>query len=285
MNVAIQVPFNTMLAELDEALQALLRAELGSHGFNGVEIAFDAPTREWAAGASTPTLNLFLYDLREAQRGAATEWQERRSNGRATLERPPLWIDCAYSISAWTRAVQDEHRMLSQTLAVLLAHARLPADLLGNGLAAQADTILTRVARGKPEGGADFWGALGGQYKLSLDYVVTLRCDPGVTLERGPEVRSQTVSVSDRDAARRGTTTDLHRAAGVVRHADGSPAAGAWLVLPDAGAFATTGDDGRFSFARVPAGTHRCECRTAEGPSASGELVVPGGTLDLTLPV
>ena len=283
MNVAIEVPFNTMLAELDEALRSLLRAELGSHGFNGVEIAFDAPTREWAAGTSTPTLNLFLYDMREAQRGAAAEWQERRSNGRATLERPPLWIDCAYSITAWTRAVQDEHRMLSQALAVLLAHSRLPAHVLGDGLAAQADTILTRVATGKAEPSADFWGALGGQYKLSLDYVVTLRCDPGVTLQRGPEVRSQTVRVHDRDG-RRGTTTDLHRAAGVVRHEDGSPAAGAWLALPEAGAFATAGGDGRFSFSRVPPGTHRCECRAAGGETAEGELTVPGGTLELTLP-
>jgi hypothetical protein len=68
-----------------------------------------------------------------------------------------------------------------------------------------------------------------------------------------------------------------------VRYADGRPAAGAWLVLPDAGGFATAGDDGRFAVARVPAGTHRCECRAPDGESGAGELVVPGGTLELTL--
>jgi Pvc16 N-terminal domain len=154
--VAIEVPFNTMLADLDEALRALLRSALARHGFNGVQISFDAPSREWAAGLSTPTLNLFMYDLREADSGSSAEWTEHRSNGQARLERPPLRVDCAYSITAWTRAVQDEHRMLSQALAVLLAHERLPADVLGDALASQADGIATQIGRAKREGGAEF---------------------------------------------------------------------------------------------------------------------------------
>jgi hypothetical protein len=281
-HVAIDVPFNTMLADLDEALRSLLRSSLAGHGFNGVEIAFDAPSREWAAGLSAPTLNLFMYDLRESAGGAAGEWTEHRANGEARLERPPLRLDCAYSISAWTRAVQDEHRMLSQTLAVLLAHERLPGEVLGNALARQPDGIATRIGRAKREATAEFWTALGGQYKLSLDYVVTLSCDPGVTFHRGPEVRTQTVRVRDRNGSR-AAATELNRAAGIVRRADGSPAAGAWLALPESGAFASAGADGRFVFERVPPGRHRCECRSADGGGASGELVVPGPGIELTL--
>lgn len=283
MAVAIEVPFNTMLADLDAALRSLLRGELASHGFNGVEIAFDAPSREWSAGVSKPTLNLFLYDLREAVNAPAGDWTEHRGNGSARVERPPLRVDCAYSITAWTRAVQDEHRMLSQALAVLLAYERLPATVLGNGLADQSAGITTRIGRPKVEGSSEFWSALGGQYKLSLDYVVTLACDPGITFHRGPEVHTQTLRVMDRDATR-GKTTELHRAAGTVRHADGTPAAGAWLVVEEAGAFATSGPDGRFAFSRVPPGRHRVECRTPEGTAASGELAVPGAALELTLP-
>ena len=33
----------------------------------------------------------------------------------------------------------------------------------------------------------------------------------------------------------------------------------------------------------VPAGTHRCECRTPGGAVAAAELVVPGGGLELTI--
>ena len=281
MAITIEVPFNTMLADLDGALRQLLRDELASHGFNGVEVAFDAPSREWSASISKPTLNLFLYDLRETAGTASRDWSERRSNGEARLERPPLRIDCTYSITAWARAVQDEHRMLSQVLAVLLAHERLPAEVLGK-LADQPDTILTKIGRAKAEGTAEFWSALGGQYKLSLDYVVTLACDPGVTLRRGPEIRTQTVRTLDKDAPRP-VATELHRAAGIVRRADGSPVAGAWLVLPDVGAFATSEAQGRFAFSRVSAGTHRCECRATDGSAATGDLVVPGQGLELVL--
>lgn len=283
MAVAIEVPFNTMLADLDQALASLLRDELGAHGFNGVEIAFEAPTRDWSAGVSTPTLNLFLYDLREAANAPSGEWTERRGNGRAVMERPPLAIDCAYSITAWTRAVKDEHRMLSQVLAVLLAHERLPGSLLGDRLADQPGAIMTRIGRPKAEGSAEFWSALGGQYKVALDYVVTLSVDPGVRMERGPEVRTQTVRVVDRDG-QGGRTVELHRVAGVVRRADGQPAPGAWIALPEARAFATSDCEGRFSFPHVAPGRQRIECRAPDGAVTSGDMLVSGDVIDLTLP-
>ena len=281
MSASIAVPFNTLLADLDDAIRALLVKEFAGLGFEGMAIAFDAPTREWAAGVSSPTLNLFLYDLRESGDAHASELSERRINGQAVRERPALQLDCAYSITAWTRAVQDEHRMLSQALAILLAHEQLPQAVVSESLAASGP-VNTRVGRPKREGAAEFWSALGGQYKLSLDYVVMLPCDPGVQFHRGPPARTQTVEVGDRTASR-GSTAELHRTSGVVRHADGRPAPGAWLALPAVAAFATAGPDGRFVFSRVPAGTHECECRTPDGAVARAELTVPGPGLDLTL--
>ena len=64
MALIVDVPLNTTLADLDETLRTLLRRELERHGFDGVEIAFDAPAREWSGQLSSPTVNLFLYDLR-----------------------------------------------------------------------------------------------------------------------------------------------------------------------------------------------------------------------------
>jgi hypothetical protein len=58
--------------------------------------------------------------------------------------------------------------------------------------------------------------------------------------------------------------------------------ANAWVVLPDVGAWATSGPDGRFTFSGVPAGSHRCECRAPGGAVAVAELVVPGGGVELT---
>jgi Pvc16 N-terminal domain len=90
MALVVSVPLNTMLADLDETLRAMLRRELEHHGFDGVEIAFDAPAREWSGQLSSPTVNLFLYDLRESQEGRANEWPTDRSNGHAREVRPPM---------------------------------------------------------------------------------------------------------------------------------------------------------------------------------------------------
>ncbi len=283
MPATINVPLNTMLADLDAALRRLLEAELADHGFDGARVSFEAPTNQWAAGLTAPTVDLFLYDLREAADASVSGWSEHRGNGPARLERPALRLECSYAVTAWTREAEDEHRLLSQTLAVLLAHTRLPDAALGGRLAeasAAQGPIMTRIGKPKDDHKAEFWTAVGGRYRVSLDYVVTLSIVPGVTLERGPEVRTHTVRVGDRHA---GTPPfERHRCGGIVRSPDGQPVADAWVVLPDVGAWATSGPDGRFTFAGVPAGSHRCECRAPGGAVTEAELVVPGRGLELT---
>ena len=275
-----------MLADLDAALRRLLEGELADHGFDGVRVSFEAPTNQWAAGLTAPTVDLFLYDLREAADVAAGGWSEHRGNGPARLERPALRLECSYAVTAWTREAEDEHRLLSQTLAVLLAYTRLPDRVLGERLAEVAagqGPIMTRIGKPKDDHKAEFWTAVGGRYRVSLDYVVTLAIVPGVTLERGPEVRTHTVRVADRRAAA-GSPFERHRSGGIVRSADGRPLADAWLVLPEVGAWASSGSDGRFTFTGVPTGRHRCECRTRAGEFVAAELVVPGGGLEITSP-
>ena len=100
----------------------LLKRELGRHGFDGVEIAFDAPTKDWSAALTGPTVNLFLYDLRESADRRPIEWEPRRVDGVTRELRPPLRVDVSYVATAWAREVEDEHRLLSQMLAVLYAY-------------------------------------------------------------------------------------------------------------------------------------------------------------------
>jgi len=279
----VSVPLNTMLADLDAALRRLLESELADHGFDGVRVSFEAPTNDWSSGLTTPTVNLFLYDLREAD-AAAKGWTEHRSNGRARLERPALRLDCSYAITAWTREAEDEHRLLSQTLAVLLAYTRLPDGVVRERLAeasASEGPIMTRVGQPKDDKKPEFWTAIGGRYRVSLDYVVTLSIVPGVTFERGPEVRTHTVRVHDHGGGTR-APFERHGAGGIVRSADGQPVPHAWLMLPELGSWTASGPDGRFTFSGLPAGRHRCECRTPGGAVIEAELVVPGGGLELT---
>src|SRR3954454_19725356 len=272
-----------MLADLDETLRGLLRSELERHGFEGVDIAFDAPAREWSGQLSKPTVNVFLYDLREAEGLRSPEWTATKRDGRVREGRPPMVMESSYAITAWTQAVEDEHRLLSQVLAILFAFPELPQDRLNGRLAngSQAWPIKARVGQGKGEK-SDFWSAVGGQYKVSLDYVVRLSVESGAMRERGPEVRTQTIRTQMTDAPKR-AVLEMHRTGGKVTDKKGQPLGDVWITLPDLGSWTSSRSDGEFRFDRLPPGRHRVVARTADGRETDSHIEVPGSGVDLKI--
>src|SRR4051812_11563185 len=265
-----------MLADLDETLRALLREDLERHGFEGVEIAFDAPSREWSGQLSKPAVNVFLYDLRESEGLRSSDWLRARRNGRTYESRPPIVMECSYAVTAWTHAVEDEHRLLSQVLAILFAYSELPQDKLNGRLAngSQPWPIKGRIGQSKGGDKADFWSAVGGQYKVSLDYVVQLALVSGAALERGPDVRTQTVTMGEPD-------TVMYRANGSVKDGQGAPLEDVRVGVPELGRSARTRADGRFVLDRLPPGRHRVVAELDDGTDVAGFLEVPGSGLDL----
>jgi hypothetical protein len=169
-------------------------------------------------------------------------------------------------------------------LGVLFAFPTLPLDAMPGRLQGLAERfpIEGRIAQPKADGKADFWNAVGGQYKASLDYVVSIACESGTAMERGPEVRTQTVSqrLSDGPAS---TITELHRFGGTVAGKDGEPVGGAWVALPDLGLLASSQPDGRFLFKRVPSGKHKLVVRTRDGGETETDVQVPGSKADLVV--
>jgi hypothetical protein len=177
--------------EVDEALRALVRAEV----LNGsdVEVVFDAPTKDWAARRNAPTVNLYLYDIREdlrrRERGMVNIYDD---HGTVTGRRqPPRHFKVTYLITAWTQRPEDEHRLLSALLYCFLRNEALPADLLRGQLAETGLPVTMSVALPPPEDRsfADVWSALGGELKPSLDLVVTAPIDGGRSFSAGPPVR------------------------------------------------------------------------------------------------
>jgi hypothetical protein len=283
MTLVVDVPLNTAIADLDEALRALLRRELKRHGFEGVEIAFDAPSREWSGKLTSPTVDLFLYDLREASERAQLSPSEHRGNGQAVVTPPALELEVTYAVTAWTKAVEDEHRLLSQVLAILFSYRRLPKELLNGALDGGAGLAAAETSVGRPrEEKSDFWTSVGGQYKASIDFVVHTQVASGASFIRGPEVRTQTIRTRVSDGPAR-TLTEYHRIAGTVSDSDERPVADAWVAIPAAGLWTATSRDGRFRFDRILPGTHDVVARTAAGEEAQGTIDVPGGTLDLVI--
>ena len=90
-----------MLDALDETLKTVLR-EMGGLDPDEVDIAFDAPDREWAAKVGKPTVNCYLYDVRENLDLRGTEWSvERRPDGRlAERRKTPRRFDLSYVCTA-----------------------------------------------------------------------------------------------------------------------------------------------------------------------------------------
>jgi hypothetical protein len=275
----VDVPLNTAIADLDEALRTLLKRELDKHGFEGVEIAFDAPSKEWSGKLTGPTVDLFLYDMREALDRAAATPSERRTNGTAVVSDPPLQLELTYAVTAWTKAVEDEHRLLSQVLAVLFSYSDIPSEVIAENAGTTLARAETSVGRPREEK-ADFWTSVGGQYKASIDYVVQIVIESGATFVRGPEVRTTTIRTLQSDAPRR-TLEELHRIGGTVSDEGGTPISGAWIALPQSGRWAASDHSGRFQFARVPAGKHQVVARTTDGHEAKATVTVPGEKCDL----
>jgi hypothetical protein len=112
--------------------------------------------------------------------------------------------------------------------------------------------------------------------------VITIACESGVAVERGPEVRTQTISqrLSDGPPS---TITELFRFGGKVHDAEGEPVPDAWVAMPDLGLLATSNREGRFIFNRVGPGKHRIEARTRDGGEASIEVEIPGTPADLVI--
>jgi hypothetical protein len=280
--LSVEVPLNTMLADLDESLRGLLKGELERHGFEGIEIAFDAPTREWSGQLSSPAVNLFLYDLRESEEHRQSGWTRQRVGDEFIEAPPPMVMEVSYAITAWAQAVEDEHRLLSQVLSLLYAFPTLPQELLNGRLrnGSQPFTIKAKVGQAKGDK-ADFWTAVGGQYKASLDYVVRLSVESG-SRRQIPQVRTQTIRTRLIDGPA-STVVEMHRAGGTVADANGEPLNNVWVTLPDSGRWASTGSDGRFIFDRLNPGRHKLLARTADGREGSADLEVPGALLDLVL--
>ncbi|MGX5697695.1 Pvc16 family protein [Agromyces soli] len=65
-----------MIGEIDDAMKALVREAPGIG--KDIEVVLEAPTKEWAARRNAPTVDLFLYDIREDLKRRAQGFIEQR---------------------------------------------------------------------------------------------------------------------------------------------------------------------------------------------------------------
>jgi hypothetical protein len=162
-----------VIPEIDEALIGLLRTR--AMPGTGVEVAFEAPARDWAAGRNAPTINAYLYNIREDTPRREYGMISVRDESGIVLQRrrPMRYFRLSYLVTCWTKRAEDEHRMLASVLGCLLETEVLP--MAGSGVLGTLGLPVPLTVAAPPEEAgsmSDIWSALGGVLKPSLDVVV-----------------------------------------------------------------------------------------------------------------
>ncbi len=266
-----------MIHDLDETLKQLLIQKAGLDPAE-VDISFDVPTREWSTPVTRPTVNLYLYDIRENRALRQPMWEEPQSReSEALIKRSLVRIDLSYLITCWTSAAEDQHRLLWRVLQTFMRHSPLPEDTLQGELRGHVYPLRTEVAQ--PDGVlrnvSDFWGALDNQLRPAISLVVTLELD----LEEqkiAPLVFAQVLKIGQRspEPGHNGRPAEILEPgwevfplvlAGRVVTETGVPVPGASVRLlgrtrggagRQIGPTRTTDADGRYLFAAVPPGAY-----------------------------
>ncbi|MDA8044560.1 MAG: DUF4255 domain-containing protein [Actinomycetota bacterium] len=174
-----------MINEVDEVLRSVVKGEILSG--TDVDVVFDAPTRDWASRRNKPTLDMYLYDIREDLRRRETGFIERRNERGVVEERRelPRFFKLAYLITAWTQRPEDEHRLLAAALALFMRYDYLPAEYMTPLLRQTEAPLLVQIAYPPPEDRqvSDVWSSLGGDLKPSVDLIITMPVQPDSFLE------------------------------------------------------------------------------------------------------
>jgi hypothetical protein len=195
-----------VIHDLDASMRNLFERDIVNG--SGVDLDFEAPTKDWSGKLSKPTINVFLYDIREDLSRREVMFEEVRNDEGKVIERkqPPRQFRIAYLVTAWTKRPEDEHRLLSSVLGCFVQNERLPPEILAGSLEGSERPVITQVAMAIDEDRmySNVWSALGGELKPAINVVCIAPFDVSRSLPFGPPVTEEpriSVSRPDTDEA------------------------------------------------------------------------------------
>lgn len=275
-----------MFAEIDDSIPQLL-VEKGNLDNGEVDIAFQKPTRQWEAGVSRPTINVYLFDIREnTELKNPNPWVVRQGPGNSAVKsRAEIRMDLTYKIAAFATTVEDEHRLLARTLVTLLQNPVLPQEVLDSSLAGQ-EIPGTVVSSALTQNRAEYWNAMNNDVRPTLDYRVTTRIDLSQETEVGLALTSHSQVSRKEGQAETGPEAQMRFRIGGRIHwtanpEDGLP--GATVTLVERGLDTTTDQLGRFVFGRVPAGSYTLEISAPGMEKVTSVIRVPSPHYDVSI--
>ena len=275
-----------MIADLDETIRQLLIKNIPIRN-NEIDIKFDQPKREWSARLSKPTVNMFLYDIRENPNLRRQMFENVRKNGRmATEQRTSYRLDCFYMVTCWAAESEDEHRLMSRVMRALFRFPTLPKEQLNGKLKNQKYEIGMQLARhDKLTNPAELWSALDNEIRPTVNYIATLELNPWEEVS-GPVVRTLTMR-TQMGADRNGTQTlasEMYSIGGTI-FKEQDPQGAIQVALKNTGYIDITNHDGRFSLAGIEPGDYTLVAWPPDAPPQEKAITVPSadGSYDFDL--
>jgi|SRR6185295_14705097 len=180
-----------VIHDVDATLKELLVQKMPLD-VSAVDVSFEMPNRDWSGRVTKPTINLFLYDVRENHELRSNQHALVRNGAVGSERRAPVRMDLTYLISAWTTDISDEHQLLGRVLTTLLRFPLLPDEALKGSLLTQPLPVQAWIAQpARTPNPWDFWGNMENRMKAALNFVLTASFEP----YQAQEVRLVTTSI------------------------------------------------------------------------------------------
>lgn len=182
-----------MIHDVDGTVRALLKRD----AFNGsdIDVSFETPTKDWASKRTMPTVNVYLFDLREDIKRRRVEAEDVYDDEGLVIgrRRPPRRFRLSYLITAWTQRPEDEHRLLGSVLNTFIHLDEMPRDMLQGSLGEEPLPFFITIGLPPPPERSigEIWSAMGGELKASLELVVSAPFMMPELIPAGPPVEEE----------------------------------------------------------------------------------------------
>ena len=278
-----------MFQDLDETLKTILTDGTAPVELQAADVSFEPPDKNFAP--AVPTVNLFLYELKENRELRDPEPIIRRVGDTYVRRFPPLRVACTYLVTTWSdktaaAKISEEHLLLGQALAWLSRVPIIPEPFLQGTLALPPQpfplpTMVAQMEDGKSAG--EFWSALGSVPRPAFHLSVTISMDLGLETPEGPPVVTKEMILKEKmpPGVPEPVMDEFFEIAGTVRDAVTLavvPAAEVTLVELEQVAIAD--DQGQFSFNQLDAGNYTLRTSASGFVTTDTPIVVPGTVLN-----
>lgn len=263
-----------MIQDLSQTLRSILTQPGLPAPLSTAQIVFDRPSDPFTP--SQTTVDMFLYDMRENLELRLNELWIEKNGSQSITHKAPLRLACSYLVTAWPTGGVDpafqEQQLLSQVLQTLAHYPTIPANFLQGAMVGQIPPLpMVALHPDALKNLSEFWTSLGNKLRPSLTMTVT------ISMPVFDNVVEFLVTTSTASAAPAAASQETWlQIGGRVVDPLSNGVAGALVDVIDAGLRTQTGADGRFTFTRIPAGSHTLRVVAVGFQPQTRTVIVPG---------